>query len=41
LQGLPGAPLGSFSLYFLGTVIWQLSQTSGSESSVVLGRRLP
>lgn len=42
LEGLPGAPAGSFWLYFLGTVIWQFSQTSGSESNVVvLGRRPP
>jgi len=40
LHGLPGAPLGSLSLTFLGTTIWQFSQTSGSVSSVLLGLRL-
>lgn len=37
LDGLPGAPVGSLSLTCFGTTNWQFSQTSGSESSVVLG----
>jgi hypothetical protein len=40
LEGLPGAPSGSLSLYFLGTTSRQFSQTSGSESKELLGRRL-
>lgn len=41
LEGLPGAPVGSFLQYFFGTVISQLSQTSDSESRLVLGLRPP
>lgn len=37
LEGLPGTAVDSFSLYFLGSTIEQLSQTSGSESKVLLG----
>lgn len=40
-DGLPGAPSGSRSLYFFGTIIWQFSHTSGSASKVLLGLRLP
>lgn len=39
LEGLPGAPLGILSLYFLGTTIWQFSHVSPSESMELLGRR--
>lgn len=40
LDGLPGAPSGSLSLYFFGTTSRQFSQTSGSESKELLGLRL-
>lgn len=40
-DGLPGAPDGSLRAYFSGTVIWQFSQTSGSESRVVVLGLLP
>jgi hypothetical protein len=33
--------VGSFSLYFFGTTIWQFSQESESESKVLLGLRPP
>lgn len=36
LDGLPGAPAGSLSRYCLGTRMEQFSQTSGSESRLLL-----
>jgi hypothetical protein len=37
LEGLPGAPAGSLSLYSLGRTMEQFSHVSGSESKVLLG----